>query len=58
MDSHCRILAAAGWRGTATTALFDADGNLLGCDEAAADSWLFTLAHGRPEPLELAPTVD
>ena len=39
-----------------STAEFDVNGNLLDFDDEAIDTWLFTLAHGKPEPLEMAPT--
>jgi WD40 repeat protein len=39
-----------------STAEFDVHGNLLDFDDEAIDTWLFTLAHGKPEPLEMAPT--
>jgi hypothetical protein len=39
-------------------ALFDTDGNLLDYDDEAADTWLFCLASGRPEPVETALPVD
>ncbi len=36
---------------------FDAKGNLLDWDDEAIDTWLFTLANGVPEPLEMAPRL-
>jgi WD40 repeat protein len=40
-----------------SSAEFDAQGNLLDFDDEAIDTWLFTMAHGTPEPMEMAPTV-
>jgi WD40 repeat protein len=40
-----------------STALFDSEGNLLDCDNEAADTWLMCLARGKPEPIEFAPVL-
>jgi hypothetical protein len=37
---------------------FDLEGNLVDYDDEAADTWLFCLASGRPEPVETALPVD
>ena len=37
---------------------FDERGNLTNYDEEAADSWLFCLASGKPEPVEFGEPVE
>ena len=39
-------------------ASFDSQGNLLSYDDEAADSWLFCLASGKPEPVEFGVPVE
>ncbi len=43
---------------TSSYAVFNSYGNLLDYNDEAADTWLFCLASGRPEPLETALPVD
>ncbi len=50
---HTRVLVH-GLHGP-STALFDCDGNLLDCDNEAADTWLYRLGDQGPEPMEFAP---
>jgi Cdc6-like AAA superfamily ATPase len=38
-------------------ATFDPEGHLIDFNEEAANTWLFTMANGRPEPVEMAPEV-
>ncbi len=40
-----------------STALFDGEGNLLDCDNEAADTWLYRLRDNGPEQMEFAPVL-
>ena len=51
--SSCRLLVHGAY--APSTAEFDNAGNLLTWDDEAVDTWLFTLAHGVPEPIEMHP---
>lgn len=53
-----RLIRLIGWHGLSAHAEFDSKGNLVSYSDEAADTWLFCLATGKPEPVEMAEMVE
>jgi hypothetical protein len=54
-----RCISYASWKyANDSDTKFDAKGNLVSYSDEAADTWLFCLATGKPEPVEMAEMVE